>query len=305
MASSSPLHRSAFTNGIELHYLEQGEGIPIVMLHGFPDHAAAWRPLAERLAQSCRLIAPDQRGYRQTSRPLSVADYHIDLLIGDVVGLLDVLDLPQVSLCGHDWGGVLAFELAARYPDRVSALVAFNAPPSSVLQEMIWNDPGQRVASQYINVLRSPEADAIFNEANVEALVERFLGEPQRCGLLSEEDMAAYRSAWTQPGVWRAMLAWYRAAPFDVPAIDAPLPVAEAKSGGAPLIDCPALVIWGDQDAVFVPDMADAIALACRDCRVEHIALAGHVPHRDDPDRCAVLVKDFLLNHPIRPAQKE
>ncbi len=271
-----------------------------MMLHGFPDHAAAWRPLAELLAQSCRVIAPDQRGYRQTSRPLSVADYHVDLLIGDLVGLLDVLNLPQVNLFGHDWGGVLAFELAARYPDRVNALVAFNAPPPSVLQEMIWNDPGQRMASQYINVLRSPEADAIFNEANLEALAERFLGEPQRRGLLSDADMAGYRSAWTQPGVWQAMLAWYRAAPFDVPAIDALLPVAESKTGDAPLIDCPVLVVWGDQDAVFVPDMADAIVLVCRDCRVEHIAHAGHVPHRDDPDRCAALVREFLLNHPIR-----
>jgi pimeloyl-ACP methyl ester carboxylesterase len=117
--------------------------------------------------------------------------------------------------------------------------------------------------------------------------------------------MAAYHGAWTQPGVWQAMLAWYRAAPFDVPAIDAPLPVAEAKVGDARLIDCPVLVIWGDKDAVFVPDMADAIALACRDCRVERIAHAGHAPHRDDPDLCAALVRDFLLKHPVRAAQKE
>jgi pimeloyl-ACP methyl ester carboxylesterase len=99
------------------------------------------------------------------------------------------------------------------------------------------------------------------------------------------------------------MLAWYRAAPFVVPAVDTPAPATAPTSpvDAAPpeRIDCPVLLIWGERDAVFVPAMADAIAATCRDCRVVRLAEAGHVPHRDEPDRCASLIRDFIHRHPI------
>ena len=95
------------------------------------------------------------------------------------------------------------------------------------------------------------------------------------------------------------MLAWYRAAPFEVPAVGAPAPTPPPEADLPPPIDCPVLLIWGERDAVFVPAMADAIAGACRDCRVVRLAEAGHVPHRDEPDRCASLIRDFVHRHPI------
>lgn len=304
-ASLARQNRQAGANGLQMHYFEQGEGPPLVMLHGFPDHAGTWRPLADRLAVNFRVIAPDLRGYGQTTRPQALADYRLDLLVGDVLGFLDALGLPLVHLCGHDWGGVLAFAFAAKYPDRLASLVAINAPPADVLQDMIWHDPAQRAASQYLSRLRSPDADAIYAESNVETLIERFLGEPLRRGVLDETDIAAYRRGWTAPGVWQAMLAWYRAAPFDVPAVGAPIP-ANANATIAPgAISTPVLVIWGDLDTVFVPAMADAIAQACDDCRVEHLAAAGHVPHRDEPERCAALIRNFLSFPPILPVQKD
>ena len=305
-SSARPLlrSRSLYIDGLEFHHLEQGQGPPLLLLHGFPDHAAAWRPLLERLqGSSLRALAPDLRGYRATSAPTAVEDYRIERLVDDLVALLDAWGLPQAHVCGHDWGGVLAFELARRFPQRVASLVALNAPPPAVLQQMIWHHPGQRAASQYITLLRSPAADQLFHESAVDALIERFLGEPRRRGLLTDDDIAAYRDAWSRPGAWRSMLAWYRAAPFVVPAVDTPAPATAPTSpvDAAPpeRIDCPVLLIWGERDAVFVPAMADAIAATCRDCRVVRLAEAGHVPHRDEPDRCASLIRDFIHRHPI------
>lgn len=301
-SSVAPLLRSRWLriDGLEFHHLEQGEGPPLLLLHGFPDHAAAWRPLLERLqASSLRALAPDLRGYRATSAPTAVEDYRMQRLVGDLVALLDAWGLPQAHVCGHDWGGVLAFELARRFPQRVASLVALNAPPPAVLQQMIWHHPGQRAASQYITLLRSPDADQVFHESAVDALIERFLGEPRRRGLLTDDDIAAYRDAWSRPGAWRSMLAWYRAAPFDVPAVGAPAPASPADATAHAPIDRPVLLIWGERDAVFVPAMADAIADACRDCQVVRLAEAGHVPHRDEPDRCASLIRDFVHRHPI------
>lgn len=292
--------RSLTIEGLEFHHLEQGEGQPLLLLHGFPDHAAAWRPLLERLqGASLRVLAPDQRGYRATSAPTAIEDYRIERLIDDIVALLDAWGLPQAHVCGHDWGGVLAFELARRCPERVASLVALNAAPPAVLQQMIWHDPGQRAASQYITLLRSSAADQLFHESAVDALIERFLGEPRRRGLLNDDDIAAYRDAWSRPGAWRSMLAWYRAAPFAVPAVDTPAPTSPVDAAPPEPIDCPVLLIWGERDAVFVPAMADAVAAACRDCRVVRLTEAGHVPHRDEPDRCAALIRDFVHRHPI------
>ena len=290
-------------NGIDQQVIDHGSGIPLLLLHGFPDHAMVWRPLLERLGSSCRMIAPDQRGYRHSTRPRGVEAYTMDQLVADLTSLLEALELPRVHVCGHDWGGVLAFALAARRPDLIAGVVALNTASAGVLQDMIWNHPRQRAASQYITRLRSPEADAIFCEANVEILIERFLGDPRQRGLLSEADIAIYREAWTQPGVWQAMLAWYRAAPFDVPAPD----VAPDRAGTTirdDSIDCPVLVIWGDRDTVFVPAMADAIAAVCPDCTVVHLPDAGHVPQRDAPDICARLIADFLTQHPIPALQR-
>ena len=299
-AAPLPRSRSLHIDGLEFHHLEQGEGPPLLLLHGFPDHAAAWRPLLERLqGSSLRAFAPDLRGYRATSAPTAVEEYRIERLVGDLVALLDAWGLPQAHVCGHDWGGVLAFELARRFPQRVASLVALNAPPPAVLQQMIWHHPGQRAASQYITLLRSPAADQLFHESAVDALIERFLGEPRRRGLLTDDDIAAYRDAWSRPGAWRSMLAWYRAAPFEVPAVGAPAPTPPPEADLPPPIDCPVLLIWGERDAVFVPAMADAIAGARRDCRVVRLAEAGHVPHRDEPDRCASLIRDFIHRHPI------
>lgn len=291
------------TNGMDLQVIDHGSGIPLLMLHGFPDHAAVWHPLLDRLADKCRMIAPDQRGYRHSSRPSGVEAYAMEQLVTDLAGLLEALGLPRVHVCGHDWGGVLAFALAAHRPDLIAGVIALNAPSAGVMQDMIWNDPGQRAASQYITRLRSPEADGIFCEANVDVLVERFLGDPRQRGLLSDADIAIYREAWTQPGVWQAMLAWYRAAPFDVPAPGAE-PDRAATQVWLDQINCPVLVIWGDRDTVFVPGMADAIAAACPDCTVVHLSDAGHVPQRDAPDICAGLIAEFLAKHPLPAAQR-
>lgn len=305
LSSPAPrVSRYVVGNGIELQVREQGSGAAILMLHGFPDHAGTWRALAELLDPKFRLIMPDLRGYGLSSRPPAVADYRMELLVGDLIGLLDALSLDRVFLCGHDWGGVLAFELARRMPGRIAALVALNAPPREVLQDMIWRDTGQRAASQYISALRSSAADATFCEANVDALIDRFLGEPRRRGELSDLDLAAYRNVWTQPGVWQAMLAWYRAAPFDVPPVDAPVAPAASAKGSTEAPHIPLLVIWGDRDAVFVPAMPDAIAACWPECRVERITEAGHVPHREAPGHCADLIADFLSRHSHHPDER-
>ena len=107
-----------------MHLAQAGpeDGPPLILLHGFPESWRCWRyqigPLAEA---GYRVIAPDQRSYNTSDRPASIADYALDVLAADVLGLIEQHRAVPPALVGHDWGGIVAWWVAFRYPDRVSA----------------------------------------------------------------------------------------------------------------------------------------------------------------------------------------
>ncbi len=123
--------KSAFaeTNGIRMHYVEQGSGPLVLLLHGFPELWYSWRHQIPALAQSgFRAVAPDLRGYGQTGGSKNIAEYSIKTLVADVVGLLDALGEKQCVLVGHDFGAVLAWNTVLLAPDRVRAVAALSVP---------------------------------------------------------------------------------------------------------------------------------------------------------------------------------
>ena len=281
--------RRIAANGINLHVLEAGAGTPVILLHGFPDYSGSWSLLIEQLSNGYRVIAPDLRGYDLSSRPSALDQYRPELLIADIIGLLDALNLPQAVLVGSDWGGVLAFWLTLQQPHRVSALVGINTAHPYVLQDLIWDDPAQRVASQYMQMLQTPEADAVFADAPVDVLIERFLGKAAATGKLSEDDVAGYRAAWSQPGVWPAMLNWFRASPITM------IPSQPRWTCGLEnRISRPVQLIWGQHDDVFVPTMPQQIMRFCDHAELAELPAAGHLPHRDEPGEVAAIISHFL-----------
>ncbi|MBS0332224.1 MAG: alpha/beta fold hydrolase, partial [Proteobacteria bacterium] len=126
-----PSVRRAPVNGIDMAYYEAGprEGAPIVLCHGFPELAFSWRHQLKALGEAGRwVIAPDQRGYGLTSRPDAVADYDIEHLTGDLVGLLDHLGVEKAIFCGHDWGGLVVWQMPLMHRDRVAGVIGLNTP---------------------------------------------------------------------------------------------------------------------------------------------------------------------------------
>src|SRR5262245_53949641 len=112
-------------NDVALEVTDSGSGQAVLLLHGFPDSGYLWRHQVPRLnTAGVRTIVPDLRGFGQSDRPADVAAYAMPHLIGDVVGLLDALNVERVHVVGHDWGAALAWALAAMQPDRVEALLA-------------------------------------------------------------------------------------------------------------------------------------------------------------------------------------
>ena len=132
LETQMPPVQRAQVNGIEMAYYEagpRGQGVPIILCHGFPELAFSWRHQIKALGEAGRwVIAPDQRGYGLTSRPEAVTDYDIQHLTGDLVGLLDHLGVRKAIFCGHDWGGIIVWQMPLLHPDRVAGVVGVNTP---------------------------------------------------------------------------------------------------------------------------------------------------------------------------------
>jgi pimeloyl-ACP methyl ester carboxylesterase len=120
-------HRDVHVNGVRLHVAEAGEGPPLVLLHGWPQHWWAWRHLIPALARTHRVIAPDLRGWGWSDAP--PGDYAKATFAADTLALLDAEGLDRISLIGHDWGGYAAFLLALEHPERVERLAALDIVP--------------------------------------------------------------------------------------------------------------------------------------------------------------------------------
>jgi pimeloyl-ACP methyl ester carboxylesterase len=125
-----PESRFVATNGINLMVTEEGSGPLVVLLHGFPESSYSWRQQIRPLAEAgYRVVAPDQRGYGESSRPADVTAYSIMHLVGDIVGLIRELEAPDVVVVGHDWGATVAWNLALMRPDLVRGVVGLSVPP--------------------------------------------------------------------------------------------------------------------------------------------------------------------------------
>ena len=142
--------RRVATNGIELDVHEAGRpGDPVVLLlHGFPECAYSWRHQMGPVADAgYHVLAPDQRGYAGSDAPDTVEAYHVDHLAGDLLGLLDDAGAAQATVVGHDWGALVAWDMARMFPERINALVAVSvpytpwpAPPTAVLEHIYGDD---------------------------------------------------------------------------------------------------------------------------------------------------------------------
>jgi pimeloyl-ACP methyl ester carboxylesterase len=216
-------------------------GGPVVLaLHGFPQTSACWRDVVPHLVGAGRrVLAPDQRGYSPGARPSGVAAYRVDRLAGDVLALADAAGVERFDLLGHDWGGVVAWYLAARHPDRVATLVVASTPHPRALIAALPH--GQAVRSAYLGLFVLPWLPERLFAARDGAATRRLLaGLPP----VDRDDAVALL---TDPEAARGALGWYRA-----------LLRPGAPSPGA--VRVPTTYVWSDRDAALGRYAAEATA---------------------------------------------
>jgi pimeloyl-ACP methyl ester carboxylesterase len=272
----------AAVNGVRLHFVEMGEGPLVLLLHGFPECWYTWRHQLPALAAAgYRAVAVDLRGYNLSGRPPGVEAYRLTELVEDV----HALGARSAAVVGHDWGGVIAWHLAARHPEVVERLVAVNAPhPRRFAEEL--RRPAQLRRSWYMGFFQLrwlPEA--ALRRDDYAALGRVWRRQPVRPGAYSETDVAAMKAAISQPGALTAALNYYRAA---------------ARHGRSALRPAPSLVrqrtlvIWGERDAALVPELADGLERWVPDVRVARLPDASHWVAFDAPARLTELLLEFL-----------
>ena len=195
--------------GMTFRVLEAGPqaGEPVLLLHGFPQKADAWRPILEALGGAgYHAVAPDQRGYSAGARPRGVRSYGIDELVADIEAIADQLDAQRFHLVGHDWGGAVAWALAAHRPERLRTLNVVSTPHPRALAASLPRSL-QLLRSSYVGFFSLPAVPEAVLGARNGAILRRLL----RTSGLPAGAADTYADALGEPGALAAALNWYRA----------------------------------------------------------------------------------------------
>ena len=267
--------RTREVNGLALHMIEAGpaDGPPLFLLHGFPEFWWAWRRQITPLADAgYRVIVPDMRGYNLSDAPGDVSAYEIHILAADIAALADAYDARRFRLVGHDWGGLVAWQVAASYPGRIERMVVMNAPHPDTWIKQALKHPTQALRSTYMAFFQLPgvpEATlTAFDAAGLRAMVER----TARPDALRPGEIERYVEAWTRPGRFTAMLNYYRA-------------LRERQAGAPQRIAPRTLILWGRQDSFLEMHEAEADLAMCADGRLVTVDEATHWLHLEEPER--------------------
>jgi haloacetate dehalogenase len=284
--SSAVTHHTVIANGIKLHYVEAGEGPPIILLHGFPETWYAWRHQIPVLRKRYRVIVPDMRGYGSSDKPSS--GYDKRTMARDILELMSHLGIHRAPIIGHDRGARVATRFAKDHPRAVERLVLMdNIPTLTIFERM-----DAKIAREYWfflfnNVADLPEALVTGREeVFLRFIFSKWCYNPEA---FTEEEIATYVRAYRQPGSLRGAFNDYRAGVQDV---------EQDKADLTNKISCPALIVWGEDFSgggkmwdfrAIWPDYIEAPEFVS-------IPRCGHLPHEEKPEAVNAALDDFLAS---------
>ncbi len=270
---------------IKLNLVDSQKGkIPLLFLHGFPDYHYGWRKQIPAFEEwGYRVIVPDQRGYNLSDKPAAVADYNLDRLGQDMLDLLDHLQLESAFVIGHDWGGAVAWWLAHHHPERVRGLIILNMPHPRTFISYLKSHRSQMLKSWYMFLFQLPVLpEWALSRGNYVHFAQTMQDDARR-GAVTQQDLVKYRQAWSQPGAFKGMINWYRAAVRSKPR---PFPSTAIK--------LPTLILWGSRDPYLEADLAEASLAECANGRVKYAKHAGHWLQQDEPEWVNEKILEFV-----------
>ena len=265
----------------------------LMLLHGFPENSGAWSALARYLKDSYYLIAPDQRGFGLSWSPNEKKYYRISSIIKDLKSLINHFD-DEMILLGHDWGAAAAYALAFAHPEIITKLIIMNGVHPILFQKALLSGGAQTKASQYINYLRKDDVEKALKANNFEKLLKLFSAQMD-VSWLKGKTKDRYLEEWSRPGKLKTMLNWYRESPLIIPTNDKPQLNIDLSNLNL-IINCPHLLIWGENDTALLPESYHGLQRYCTNLKIITINDADHWLHHQKPKAIAKLIDNWVIN---------
>jgi pimeloyl-ACP methyl ester carboxylesterase len=271
-----------------MHYVEQGEGFPVLLLHGFPEMWYSWRYQIPALAEAgFRAIAPDMRGYGETHKPEGIEAYDMEHLVGDMIGLLDALEIEKAVIVGHDWGGVIVWPMAWMHPERMERVISLNVPfhgrapirPTEGFKRI----PDGRF--NYILYFQEPGRAEKDIEPDIDGWLERTVrGIAVQQDWITPETMAVFADAFKKGGI-TGPINYYRNVDRNWE-LTAPLAGTQ--------ITPPALMVSADKDPILRPETTQGMEAVVPNLTRHLVLESGHWTQQEQPGEVNRVIIEFL-----------
>jgi pimeloyl-ACP methyl ester carboxylesterase len=324
MTTAMPPVHYVETNGIRMAVYEAGEATalpPIVFCHGFPEIAFSWRhQLRDLPAVGLHVLAPDQRGYGLTDRPADVESYDLAHLTADLIGLLDARGIGKAVFCGHDWGGIVVWDIARRYPDRVAGVIGLNTPHRARLPvDLVTAYTARYGPEHYVVHFQQPKlADELFasdvdktmryflrRSPTREASTAAFSGERPKDGgsafalqkglvkfdpakdelqFLDADELAFFVESFERSG-FTGGINWYRNFRRNW----------ERSADMTDRIEQPVLMITAENDAVLPPSLSEGMEDTIPNLSRHNVLGSGHWTQQEKPDEVSRVIADWMF----------
>ena len=277
-------HQFAEVNGVRLHYVREGAGKPVVLVHGWPGFWFEWNQNIPALAERFDVVAPDMRGYAHSGKPDLPPEqgYSDAVMADDLAALIQQLGFDKVSIVAHDFGAVWAQRFARTHAELLDKLVLFNPPYGGIGGR--WFEMPQVFESWYMIFHQQPWAEDLVGatRASIETYLRHFLRHwSHDTDVFPDEEIAEFVEAYSQPGAIRGGFNCYRAA-------------LRAGQVDTTPIGTPTLILWGDSDPILRFEWSDSLGQTFTNFTLKKMEGLGHFMHREAPERVNREIVAFL-----------
>ena len=272
------------TNGIKLHFVTQGEGKLMLMLHGFPEFWYSWRHQIPEFAKDYKVVALDLRGYNKSDKPQDKSAYRIDELVKDVEGVILGLGYNSCVLVGHDWGGLISWYFAHSHPEMLERLIVMNIPHPAKFRQG-FQTPQQLLRSWYIFFFQLPWLPEIFLQAWDYKLIDRiFTNMAINKSAFTSDDIEAFKNAAARRGALTAMVNYYRNLFTNI-----------LKQDWS-LLQVPTLMIWGEEDRALGKELTYETQTYVSNFQIHYIPNCSHWVQQEKPELVNQYMRSFLTD---------
>ncbi len=279
-------HQTVSANGADFHVARTGTGQPLLLLHGWPEFWLTWEPVMTRLADRFTLIAPDLRGFGDSSKP--DGPYGPDRHAADMLALMDALGVERFGVVGHDVGGAVMQPLGRTAPVRLAGLFFFDFVYPGIGHRMGAPDRLNAIWYQSFHQMEMAPALVGATRASCRTYIGHFLKAWSYRKDAFDDTLEAFTDNFMKPGNLAGGFAHYRAAHAGR------VKMMQGEAPALPPIDVPTCVRWAEHDPLFPYAWTDCMGETFRKLDLKMFAGVGHFPHREDPDRAAAEIAGFF-----------